>query len=375
MAEIFDGDKKTKVIAFYLPQYHAIPENDKAWGKGFTEWTNVKKVTPYFDGHYQPRIPLNNNYYDLMNPAAQRWQSDLAQKYGIFGFCYYHYWFKSGKMLLEKPAEKMLADKTITEPFCFCWANENWSKTWTGNNEELIAVQDYGGREEWKKHFEYLLPFFKDKRYITWNGSPVFVFYKPELIPDFKEMVDFFRECAVEEGFPGLEIMVQYPAYLYSENYDETAYDHYIDFEPLFTTYTNALHSAESNLKKMVYKILGTERVAKLKKLHEKPTIFDYDKIWQEIIDRKYPNNKFLYGGFPDWDNSPRKKRSYVYYGATPEKFGNNVEELIRKIKRDDVPNLMFINAWNEWGEGNYVEPDTKYGHGFLDAIRNKIKK
>jgi len=374
MAEIFDGDNKTKVIAFYLPQYHAIPENDRAWGKGFTEWTNVKKSVPYFKGHYQPRIPLNNNYYNLMNSASQEWQSNLAQKYGVFGFCYYHYWFKDGKMLLEKPAENMLVNKNITEPFCFCWANENWSKTWTGNSEDLIAVQDYGGREEWKKHFEYLLPFFKDDRYITWNGRPVFVFYKPELIPDFKEMVEFLRECAVEEGFPGLEIMIQYPSYLYSEQYDESIYDHYIDFEPLFTTYTDSLHSAQVGLKQKITKLLGTERVAKLKKLHEKPTIFDYDKIWQEILDRKYPNSKFLYGGFPDWDNSPRKKRSYVYYGASPAKFGNYIEKLINKAKKNSIPNLMFINAWNEWGEGAYLEPDEKYRYAYLEEICKRVK-
>lgn len=146
MAEINDGTKKIKVIAFYLPQYHTIPENDKAWGKGFTEWVNVKKAKPYFKGHYQPRIPLNNNYYNLLNPDAQIWQSNLAAKYNVFGFCYYHYWFKNGKMLLEQPAENMLKNEEIKQPFCFCWANENWTKAWTGGEDDVIVEQDYGGR-------------------------------------------------------------------------------------------------------------------------------------------------------------------------------------------------------------------------------------
>lgn len=170
MAEVKDG-KGVKLIAFYLPQFHAIPLNDQCWGKGFTEWTNVRKAQALFSGHDQPKIPLDLNYYDLMDDQVKIWQSNLAKKYGIFGFCYYHYWFKHGEKLLEKPAEQMLKNKKIEIPFCFCWANENWSKNWDGGDQEIIMEQDYGGKEEWERHFQYLLNFFQDERYITVDGA------------------------------------------------------------------------------------------------------------------------------------------------------------------------------------------------------------
>ena len=176
MAEIL-SDNKIKTIAFYLPQYHAIPENDKFWGKGFTEWINTKKATPLFEGHYQPKVPLNENYYNLLDDNVKIWQADLAKKYGVFGFCYYHYWFKDGKKLLEKPLEQMLKNKDVNIPFCMSWANENWSKRWDGGNQEIIAEQDYGTEDDWKKHLLYMVQFFKDERYITLNGDPVFLIY------------------------------------------------------------------------------------------------------------------------------------------------------------------------------------------------------
>ena len=373
MAEINNGDNQTKVIAFYLPQYHAIPENDKAWGEGFTEWTNVKKAVPYFKGHYQPRVPLNHNYYNLLNPEAQEWQSDLAQKYNVFGFCYYHYWVKDGKMLLEKPAENMLANENITEPFCFCWANENWSKTWTGNDEDLIAVQDYGGQEDWKKHFNYLVNFFRDERYITLDGKPVFIIYKPELMPDFKGMVSYFKSAAIEAGFPGLEVMVQFPTYLWNDKYDESAFDHYIDFEPAYTTYLQGKTSGSTKLRATITKILGQRAVKQLKEVFNKPHHYNYDDVWNEIISRVFPNNKFVCGGFTDWDNSPRKKRSVVFDGASPEKFSKYLNALVKKAKQTSV-DVVFLDAWNEWGEGAYLEPDEKYKHAYLEAVRDAIK-
>ena len=198
MAEINSNDD-TKIIAFYLPQYHAIPENDQWWGKGFTEWTNVKKAKPLFEGHDQPRIPLNHNYYNLLDDNTKIWQANLAKKYGVYGFCYYHYWFKGGKKLLEKPAEQMLSNKSIDLPFCFCWANENWTRNWDGGNREIMVEQDYGNKDDWECHFQYLLQFFKDKRYITVDGKPLFIIYKPDLIIDIYEMVKYFRQSIVEE--------------------------------------------------------------------------------------------------------------------------------------------------------------------------------
>ena len=183
MAEVYDQGG-VKIIPFYLPQFHEIPENNKWWGEGFTEWTNVRKAKPLFEGHRQPKIPLDNNYYNLMDDNVKIWQAKIAKEHGIFGFCYYHYWFKNGRKLLEKPAEQMLQNQEIDIPFCFCWANENWSKNWDGGNREVIMEQHYGGKQDWEMHFQYLLPFFRDKRYITVHGKPIFVIYKPEQIID-----------------------------------------------------------------------------------------------------------------------------------------------------------------------------------------------
>lgn len=374
MAEINNNDGKIKVIAFYLPQYHTIIENDAAWGKGFTEWVNVKKAYPYFKNHYQPRIPLNNNYYSLLDSTAQAWQANLAQKYSVFGFCYYHYWFKDGKKLLEKPAENMLNNKNINQPFCFCWANENWTKTWTGGDDEIIALQDYGDENEWKKHFEYFLMFFKDKRYITFNGKPILIIYKPELIPHFKEMIEFFRREIVQEGFPGIEIMVQFPNYLSSKEYNEEIYDHYIDFEPVFSTYEMEKEKKSYDLKKILIRFFGKKIIGEIKKVYSKPTIYSYDDIWNRILRRKL-NEKFILGAFTDWDNSPRKKRSVLFEGSTPQKFEYYLEQLFQKIVSEKRERIVFINAWNEWGEGAYLEPDEKYQYGYLEAVRNVVEK
>lgn len=377
MAEI-NASENIKTIAFYLPQFHCIPENDNAWGKGFTEWTNVKKAKPLFDNHYQPKVPLNKNYYNLLDDGVQEWQAKLAQNYGIYGFCYYHYWFKDGKKLLEKPAENMLNNKKISIPFCFCWANENWTKNWDGGNREVIVEQDYGDVKDWEVHFQYLLPFFKDERYITYNGSPILIIYKPELINDFKAMGDYFKKRCKENGFNGCEIIVQFPEYKYSPNFDINAFDHYICFEPIYTTYEAPTMSSDASIitkvRKEVKKILGvsvTHRLAKLlprekKKLKK----YNYDEQWKYILSRSYESEKYIAGAFVDWDNTARNVNGILYTGATSEKFEKYYRMLIKKVKASMQPRLIFINAWNEWGEGAYLEPDEKNGYGYLEAIK-----
>ena len=192
--------KTPKIIALYLPQFHAIPENDKWWGKGFTEWTSVKKAIPLLKNHHQPREPLKGNYYNLLDPEVRQWQADLAQKYGIYGFCYYHYWF-NGKKLLEKPAEEILRLGKPSLPFCFSWANESWSRTWYSSKKEVLLKQEYGAEKEWESHFNYLLPFFKDERYIKVDNKPLFLIYKPSLILELDRMISFWEKLAIKEGF------------------------------------------------------------------------------------------------------------------------------------------------------------------------------
>lgn len=378
MAELFT-DNKIKTIAFYLPQYHSIPENDEAWGEGFTEWTNVKKAKPLFEGHQQPKIPLNNNYYNLLDNGVLEWQSNLAKTYNIFGFCFYHYWFKNGKKLLEKPAEKLLENGNINLPFCFCWANENWCKRWDGGNREIIIEQDYGNIEDWEEHFQYLLSFFNDYRYITFNEKPVFVIYRPEIIPNLDKMLSYFRKRTQESGFSGLEIMFQYPTYLDSNIYNEKLYDHYICFEPAHTLHSKRIQKERNsfNLKRHLKKIIGEVAYRRLGKLYGKiiPTkldalrVEDYDGIWKDILSNSN-SEKFIYGAFVDWDNTARKKTGMVVVGATPNKFKSYFIELVKKVKSSKSPNIIFINAWNEWGEGAYLEPDTLNEYDYLCAIK-----
>ena len=194
---------KTKVLALHLPQYHRIPENDRWWGEGFTDWVNVRKAKPLFQGHEQPVVPLNNNYYDLSDTAAIRWQAQLAKQYGVYGFCYYHYWF-SGRKLLEKPCELLLDHKDIDIKYCFCWANESWARTWDGKEHDVLMKQVYGGREDWTAHFDYLLPFFQDERYIRIDNKPVIFIYSCHRIADFDDVVAWWDELARENGFDGV---------------------------------------------------------------------------------------------------------------------------------------------------------------------------
>lgn len=377
MAEIYKDDK-LKIIAFYLPQFHSIEENDKWWGKGFTEWTNVKKAVPLYPGHDQPRIPLNDNYYNLLDDDTKIWQANLAKKYGVYGFCYYHYWFK-GKKLLEKPAEQMLKNKSIDLPFCFCWANENWSRNWDGGNREIIVKQDYGEKKDWEEHFQYLLTFFKDSRYITVNGKPLLVIYKPDLINSIYEMVSYFKKRIVEEGFPGICLAFQFPTYYMDVFYRDDIFDYMIEFEPVFSRNNIVRHSSKKI--EIVRKFFGEKMITKyrnsknqLKHTFAKPhhlSMFFYDEAWEKILNQKW-NNKLLPGTFVDWDNTPRNKHGVVYSGFTIEKFEDNIKKLVKRAYQENKQ-MLFINAWNEWGEGAYLEPDERYGYRKLEAIRSAL--
>ena len=220
-----------KVIAFYLPQFHEIPENNEWWGEGFTEWVNVKKAQKLFDGHNQPRIPLNNNYYNLLDNNVKKWQVELANKYGVYGFCFYHYWF-NGKLLLEKPVEQFLKDKSLNIHYCICWANEHWTNAWAGKQAKVLIEQKYGTEKEWKEHFEYLLPYFKDERYIKEDNKPLLIIYRPELIDCLKDMLEFWDKEAKKNGFAGLNFAYQHTGYTVSQNCDETLFDYALEYHP-----------------------------------------------------------------------------------------------------------------------------------------------
>lgn len=365
-----------KTIAFYLPQFHAIPLNDKYWGKGFTEWENVKKSKSLFKGHIQPEVPLNKNYYNLLDDNTQIYQAEIAKEYGVDGFCYYHYWF-SGELLLEKPMENMLQNKKIDIPFCCCWANEHWSKNWDGQPNNIIMKQNYNeNEEEWKKHYEYLSPFFHDERYIKKGNMPLFIIYKPYLMSNCQGMLEFWNALAKAEGFDGIYFGYQYPD---SFRHNTDGFNFGIEFEPLFSLSYGEIES-KTRFQKVLYSLVhwnyGLKKIKNSIKFNwrrftGKPMIYNYDEVWKSIISRPLSKN-VMPGAFTAWDNTPRKGNAgTVFFEANPDKFRKYMTALVKKVKGDSE--FLFINAWNEWGEGAHLEPDEYNKFGYLESLKKAL--
>ena len=374
---------KMKVIAFYLPQFHSIPENNEWWGQDFTEWVNVKNGKPLFENHVQPKIPLNHNYYDLLNDSVKEWQSELANRYGVYGFCYYHYWF-NGKLLLEKPMEQMLNDKNITTHYCICWANASWTKTWVGDDRKVLIPQTYGGEDEWKAHYDYCSQFFKDERYITCNGKPLFVIYKPEDIPNCSEMMDDWNKRAVADGFPGLTFAFQTMGLDLTENNLREKFDYDIEFQPSYGlfSYDEKRNPKLRAIKRYLVAKIGSawsrvfkQDLAQVLNPQDKVRLVDYDKVWEIILSTSPYSNKSIPGAYAKWDNTPRKSnRGAVHVGSTPEKFRKYLSEQIARAINVYKSDMIFVYAWNEWAEGGFLEPDEEYGYGYLEAIKEALK-
>ncbi|KEZ91200.1 glycoside hydrolase family 99-like domain-containing protein [Lacrimispora celerecrescens] len=369
-----------RIIAFYLPQFHNIPENDEWWGDGFTEWVNVKKAVPLYGGHQQPKVPLNNNYYNLLDDKVKIWQAELAKTYGIYGFCYYHYWF-DGHMLLEKPMEQMLKNRAVNIPFCICWANEPWTKAWVGETKTLIP-QKYGMKKEWKDHFDYLLPFLKDERYIKdEEGKPVFVIYRPEIIDVLNDMLDYWNELARNNGFSGISFAYQQLNFDLDKNKDDSRFKYDIEFQPMYC-FHDLTENRFSTMRKIKRKVANAVERLTGKDIRQigrgsKLTGFNqvyYDEAWNAILNRKPESVKNVPGAFVAWDNTPRHgKRGRIYDGATPEKFESYLKQLIENTKNIYEKDMIFLDAWNEWAEGAYLEPDVHYGTGYLEAVKNAL--
>ena len=365
-----------KIIAFYLPQFHEIPENNEWWGKGFTEWTNVRKAKPLFKGHQQPRVPKDGNYYNLLDDDVKRWQVDLARKYGIYGFCFYHYWF-DGHLLLEKPVEQFLENETLDLPFCLSWANPPWSKTWVSRSDQVLIDQEYDGSERWKAHFYYLLPFFRDKRYIKNEGKPLYIIYEPEQIECIEEMLKYWEELAIKEGLPGLEFAYQYYQSGNTDKRMRELFNYDIEFQPIYSLQepiTNTKKFSEKILRKIdgiYYSVTGRKLSEILMKNVRK---HDYDEVWSAVLQREPKDEKSVPGVFVDWDNTSRRPNGgRVFVGGNPEKFKNYLKIQIQRTKEVYNKDFMFLTAWNEWCEGSYLEPDEKNGHAYLEAIRDAL--
>jgi hypothetical protein len=376
---------RVKPIALYFPQFHAIPENDEWWGKGFTDWNNVRSGKPQFEGHYQPRVPANNNYYDQSLLETLRWQQDLAKRHGIFGFCHYHYWF-SGKQLLETPTNRMLEDKSLDLPFCLAWANETWSRRWDGLDHHILIQQKHDpDPAQWTAHFDYLFKCWSDDRAIKVDGKPVFLIYRPHRIDEIGRMFDHWRALARERGLPGLFLVAikqyEYPDPSVLDHFDASM--HFQPFEALYSPdYANPNPAAARKerwfgpLRRLPEPVLDWMRTFKAK-FATKLEFYDYESVWKQIlkVERDRPNLPCFPGAFMDWDNAARyKERARLFRGASPERFKHYFRELVQITStRPEPENHLFINAWNEWSEGTYLEPDERYGLAYIEAIRDAL--
>lgn len=370
-----------KVIAIYYPQFHSISENDEWWSKGFTDWDSVKVGKQQFPGHDQPRKPLNANYYDESQLKTIRWQIDLAKKYGIYGFCHYHYWF-DGKQLLETPTNMMLENRDLDFPFCLSWANETWSRRWDGRDNEILIQQTQPSTEEsWQKHFDYLIRFWIDERAIKVDGKPVFVIYRPHRIAKVGKMLDFWCKKAGEHGLKGLYFIAQ-KQYEHPSRKCLSAFDAEFQFQPFESVYSpnfggdSIPHSPWFRFVRALPERIQDCLRALRAKYTKGLTFIDYDRVWEQIIAIRPDNQLTTYpGAFADWDNTARyKKRATIYSGASPERFEYWFTKLVQGMEARKLPeNFIFFNAWNEWAEGAYLEPDEHHGYSYLEAIKRVL--
>jgi hypothetical protein len=345
-----------KVIAFYLPQYHPIAENDQWWGPGFTEWTNVSKASPLFEGHHQPRVPSELGFCDLRVAETRHAQAELARAHGIHAFCYYHYWF-GGKQLLERPFAAVLASGEPDFPFCLCWANEPWSRRWDGRADDVLQAQTYSADDD-IAHIQSLFPAFADRRYLTVEGKPLFIVYQARDLPDPAGTVDRWRSEAARAGLPGLYLMTVETGWDAGWDATEAGFDAKVLFQPQF-----------SLLAKTPRLDVGLDSLQ----------VHDYARSWPTLAAPppvSYPRYETV---FPSWDNSARRgSDAVVVHNSTPEAYGEwlraAVERSLARSVEGALPEpLVFVNAWNEWGEGAHLEPDVKHGRAYLEATRRVL--
>jgi lipopolysaccharide biosynthesis protein len=382
---------KYRLIAFYLPQFHPIPENDAWWGPGFTEWTNVAKARPLFRGHYQPRLPADLGFYDLRVPEVRQAQATLARRAGVEGFCYYHYWF-GGRRLLERPFNEVLESGEPDFPFCLAWANQTWSGVWHGAPNRILVAQTYPGREDNQRHFDAVLPAFKDPRYIRVHDEPLFMIYRPRELPDVFAFIQQWQKLARDNGLKG----IYFVAHVLTSEQDA-------DYTRLGFAGINVVPSLKA----------PSIRAAPLSPLHADPSLWGKpvnhpsEEAWRSLQRRaRYARRKvmakltgkslsvvdyrdamlmFLDGIqciprcfpclIPNWDNSPRSGvRGFILHDSTPDLFRTHVKQTLGVVNARELEDrIVFVKSWNEWAEGNYLEPDARFGHQYLDVLREQV--
>ena len=381
-------ENKARVIAFYLPQFHPIPENDKWWMKGFTEWTNVGKARPLFPGHYQPKVPADLGYYDLRVPETRKAQADMAKEYGIEGFCYWHYWFGNGKKLLERPFQEVLLSGKPDFPFCLGWANHSWTnKSWevgTKKVKEATLMEMIYNKEEYIKHFYEVLPAFKDKRYIQVDGKPLFLVFRPLEIPNPREFIELWQAMAQENGLKGIYFVgIAYNMLPQDWTLKNIILKNIADKSALYykavlnagydAVNSRGYHRADyycRSLKEVLWRsicmrLFKYTPVSRCEQKNINKYLYVKEDRWENVFPTLLPN----------WDRTARSgARARVYTGSTPEVFSEQLKSVVDLLSdKEDEHKITFLMSWNEWAEGNYVEPDLKYGHGFLDVLKKIV--
>lgn len=370
------ADTKARLIACYLPQFHAIPENDEWWGKGFTEWTNVAKARPLYMEHHQPILPADLGYYDLRVPETRAAQAEMAHRFGIEGFLYWHYWF-AGKRLLERPFTEVLKSGAPDFPFCLGWANESWTGVWHGCPDKMLIEQTYPGRCDQENHFYALLEAFFDKRYMTVDGKPLFYIYSPHKLPHPQAFMEHWQELALKEGLKGIYFVGNGRV----AEHRNDGYDGLVQPNPGMTF--AKLRNPSQGTSYDIYKTLAGTGTSWFKKLRlqpdtapdHDPTVFHYEDFVKLALPGLAPDFDEYPCILPNWDNTARcGRRAHILYGSTPELFRTHLMQAVEQVShRTPEKRIIFVKSWNEWAEGNYLEPDQRFGKSYLEVCRDEV--
>jgi lipopolysaccharide biosynthesis protein len=367
---------KARAIAFYLPQFHPIPENDTWWGKGFTDWINVAKAKPLFKGHYQPQLPADLGFYDLRVPEVREAQAELAREHGIEAFCYWHYWF-AGERLLERPFQEVLKSGKPNFPFCLGWANHTWSGLWSGGDEKrIIKEQTYPGREDHQRHFEYLLTAFRDPRYVRVDGKPLLLIYEPLHLPESRATLDCWRELAQQAGLPGLHLVANL-------DYQERNWDARAHGFDAITVWTMERILAEARSCLWTSRVKAKLKGRKSRRLHHYvetlypglDRVYDYEEIRNLLVCRDKFQVVHHPMVIPNWDTTARyDRKAIIFHNSTPDAFRHHLRDVLSQVESQPAEQrIVFVKSWNEWAEGNYLEPDRRHGRAYLDVFSQEL--
>ncbi len=366
-----------RLIAFYLPQFFPIEENDEWWGPGFTEWTNVAKATPLYEGHWQPHVPADLGFYDLRVAETRAAQARMARDCGVEGFCYWHYWFGNGRRILERPFNEVLASGEPDFPFCLAWANESWTGIWHGSPGTTLLKQEYPGPADEAAHFAWALTAFRDDRYMKVDGKPIFVVFAPHNLPSTASFIAHWRTLAEQAGLPGMYFVAISNIYVPgADPYRDPIYDPFDAVTPHPPHDYLKTAVATRGKRSLGQRIRGLTADKILRRLtgrrRQTPLRVDYADVVRRVLEDMPSEARFLPCVLPNWDNTPRSGvRGVVYENATPELYERYLTKAVDKVAgRSAETAIVFVKAWNEWAEGNYLEPDLKWKHGYLDATR-----